>query len=305
MSDTSFQVHTGAIGTIDQTYSTSENNAKFLETFIRIYARECEDHGMEMNQLAVQSAVITQSSLACNGLMSYTLTGVSLGMGGSYALFSTIANFCFSALNLSDCYVGDNGIRILTDILSTSPHIVSGLRNLQLSSTGITDGAPLATFVFALRQLRLLDVSRNKLGVDSAGLTLLCRVMQQHPALLEVRLADNMISGCCFTSVDALAQWIVASGQMCILTHVDVRFNTLGLSQEGAFCGATAEGEAPRSIYGSHPIADALLLNNTLETFEVSGNSFSTTVCNIIEAKLSVNRRTKKCLSCTEDVTRI
>ncbi|ORC86398.1 leucine rich repeat containing 45 [Trypanosoma theileri] len=289
--------------------TTSKENCsdKILELFLRIYALKCKESAIEMNPRVLQAAVEMQKStvpiknrtthegVSLNHSdkieVSYTLTGMSLGVSGIKALIAALIALPITILDLSGCYLGDSGFAALADAVSTSSSSLL-LRSLNLSAVGATDAGPLANLVTSSQQLQVLDLSCNKLGTRSAGLAVLCGAMQYHTALREVFLSDNFINGGCDTTMRAIAEWLVCSGRTGVLLHIDLRFNTLGFSRDLAASAGVVR--MTRCVYGTHPLVDGLMFNNILEYLDLEGNAFPEDVLDVIDAKLAVNRRSKE-----------
>ncbi|KEG12946.1 leucine rich repeat containing 45 [Trypanosoma grayi] len=281
----------------------SNSNNQWLELFLRMYALHCKESDMEMNSRALQAAVSMQDALETDKrqlsshspstpAVAYVLTAVPLVVSEAHALLSALAYLPLARLDFSECYLGDAGTRVLADALSTSSRCNGTLRALHLRGVGVSDATPLAYLVTAAQHLHILDLSCNKLGTRPQGVSVLCGALQHHPALREVHLGDNMISGGCGVSLRAIAEWVVCAGHGGALQRIDLRFNAFGFSRDIA-APATAV-RASSCIYGSHPLVDALLFNNTLEFLELKGNALPVDIIDAIEAKLAVNRRTKE-----------
>ncbi|RNF23629.1 leucine rich repeat containing 45 [Trypanosoma conorhini] len=286
---------------------STANGGRCLESFLARYASRCKESATEMNPRALQAAVAMQEALEkTKGDVSdvgakargatYTLSAVPLGVSGSQALFPAIACMPLVRLGLADCYLGDAGTRILAEALSTSSRCGSVMRVICLSGVGITDASSLACFVTATQQLQLLDVSRNRIGTQPHTLAVLCAAMRHHKSLQEVNLSDNLITGSCAVSVQAIAEWVVCAGHDDVLHRIDLRFNALGMLREAGSVAAPALMKGTRLIYAAHPLVDAVLLNNTVESLELYANALSADVLDVVEAKLAVNRRTKEIL---------
>ncbi|PBJ75885.1 hypothetical protein BCY84_10587 [Trypanosoma cruzi cruzi] len=277
----------------------------FLEVFLSMYALRCKESAIEMNPRALQAAVAMQDAadIAKRDLsdsdtttrgVTYKLNGVPLGVSGSQALFPAFACMPLVKLDLNDCYLGDAGTRTLAEVMSTSSRCGTMIRDIHLSGVGIVDASSLTCVMTAAHQLELLDVSRNRIGTQPHGLAVLCASMHHHKSLREVNLGDNLISGSCVVTIRAIAEWVVCAGHDDVLHRIDLRFNTLGILREFGGVVIPSRTNLTHFIYGAHPLVDALFLNNTLEYFELYGNALSADVIEVLEAKLAVNRRTKK-----------
>ncbi|SCU64829.1 Leucine Rich repeat, putative [Trypanosoma equiperdum] len=269
---------------------------RYLDLFLRLYEEYCDVAEVEANSRVLQAATVMQSNSHAPDLLSYVVSAAALGIGGTRALAPALASLPLKVLNLSECYLGDAGLRVLAETLGASSHSTGGLRVLELRGISASDGSSVALLVTALRSLQLLDVSSNRFGTRPPGFALLCAAMGYHPALREVHIADNMVSGCCESCVGAIAEWLVKASRACMLQHVDLRFNTLGLYRRGLYNTVVDGKEVQCTLYGFYPLVDALLLNNSIEVLEVGNNGFPPGVLDAIEAKLAVNKRTKKAL---------
>ncbi|CCD16939.1 unnamed protein product [Trypanosoma congolense IL3000] len=269
------------------------DHGRCLELFFQQYAQHCRESGIDMSSKALNAATEMQSTYSTPDSCKYVLNAVVLDGVGVRALFAALTVLPLAVLDLSDCYLGDTGMRVLAEVLSTSTRLVCSLRTIKLRGIGLNDGSSLASLIMILPHLRFIDISSNRLGTQPSGFSLLCKVMGNHPHLQEVHLNDNMISGCCKVCVCAIAEWIVVAGRTCMLQHVDLRFNALGLHTGGFYHSLIDGKEERRGIYGFHPLVDALLLNNALEVFDVRHNGLACDVLDAVGAKLAVNKRTK------------
>lgn len=297
-----------------------------LHLFMRTYMHACQSFGAEVEHSILQ-CVTKAVADSTNGMLCMRLPHV--GLGGWESLCPALACLPVTHLTTEDYYVGDEGLRALSQsIAHATAHTLPNpavmhpsvrfmmphcLQVLHLRGVGIKDGSLLLPLLSAATNLYELDLSWNQLGMRSAGLAVLCTALRLHPSMRSVSFASNYLDGRRGgVTVAALAELVAASGHVgSTLVSLHLHDNQLGMYFIGgepslyAHTVTRARTEAlplrdlhigcatNSSAAATHPLLDALILNNNLEVLSLEHNALPDALVMWVEARLRVNRRSK------------
>ncbi|PIK41026.1 hypothetical protein BSL78_22130 [Apostichopus japonicus] len=155
----------------------------------------------------------------------------------------------YDELKLSDCMIGDEGVKLLVQGLLTNVAI----RNLDLKGNNLRG-----------RELRQICLEWNSLGLDSSSFVSLAEGIAANTSLQELDLRSNQIHQ---DSASVLAKALCRNST---LDTIDLRWNTVGL-------------------VGGRALSSCFQHNKTLVKLQLAGNNIPQDVLNAVDASCRSN----------------
>ncbi|KAL7750331.1 Leucine-rich repeat-containing protein 45 [Sorochytrium milnesiophthora] len=227
-----------------------------MENFRYTYLARCKEldvpaHPVVLEQAslaAIHGAAAGEDSAASQTGYPHTLvlSGHALDKRACAALGAALANdLVFTSLELSDCFLNDDGVIVLCKCLRTNPT----LQRIDFRGNNVqSDGAiGVASLVSVSTSLKSLILEWNSIGLWNDGVKAIADALSSTATLEELDLRNNKIGP---QAVELLANALKYNTS---LKRLDLRWNNAGL-------------------LGGRALADIFRWNHTLLHLDVSGN---------------------------------